>query len=176
MPIKCRQNRTNLPPPKSLEFKYQKDSNSLDFFPFFSANSASIKEVAVWSYRVSLAIGSYWSSEHPLDAPQLSVTQVGGTDHNIVARHWIYFSFMQLNIYLELSWSIWTGQKTLENCFLSFWCCTTQLSPHFISPPRFYQEEEGQRKLKKRKDERSFPCLCCSDLFSLFSKFLPVTL
>ncbi|MEQ2222238.1 hypothetical protein ILYODFUR_024110 [Ilyodon furcidens] len=26
-------------------------------------------------YRVPLATGSYWSSEHPLDAPQLSVMQ-----------------------------------------------------------------------------------------------------
>lgn len=40
------------------------------------------------SYRAPLAVGSYWSPEHPLDAPQLSVTQVGGTDHDVVARHW----------------------------------------------------------------------------------------
>lgn len=45
-------------------------------------------------YRVSLAVGSYWSSEHPFDAPQLSVTQVGGTDYNVVTRHWIHLSFM----------------------------------------------------------------------------------
>lgn len=45
-------------------------------------------------YRAPLAAGSYWSSEHPLDAPQLSITQVGGTDHDVVARHWIKRTFM----------------------------------------------------------------------------------
>lgn len=45
------------------------------------------------SYRVSLATGSYWSSENPFDVPQLSVTQMGGTDHNVVARHWIRLLF-----------------------------------------------------------------------------------
>lgn len=54
------------------------------------------------SYRVSLATGSYWSSENPFDVPQLSVTQMGGTDHNVVARHWIrllFKYFWEWNVY-----------------------------------------------------------------------------
>lgn len=37
---------------------------------------------------VFVSAGSDWSSEHPFDAPELSVTQVGGADHDVVARHW----------------------------------------------------------------------------------------
>lgn len=56
------------------------------FFPLQLRLKTLFKHEA--SYRAPLAVGSYWSPEHPLDAPQLSVTQVGGTDHDVVARHW----------------------------------------------------------------------------------------
>ena len=65
-------------------------------------------------YRVSLAVCSYWSSEHPLDAPQLSVTQVGGTDHNVVARHWMELGFMWLNICLFIYFCLDLEKKVLK--------------------------------------------------------------
>lgn len=74
---------------KTDEFKESPSGKKSLFFPPLSTPlqlKTLFKREA--SYRAPLAVGSYWSPEHPLDAPQLSVTQVGGTDHDVVARHW----------------------------------------------------------------------------------------
>lgn len=108
------------------------------------------------SYRVSLAGGSYWSSENPLDVPQLSVMQMGGTDHNVVARHWIRLLF-------KYFWD----RNVCKNVFPLLLRPLPHLSPALLIPsPLLYKVEEEPAGV-------SFPSHPLNaNLFPLFSKFL----
>lgn len=101
-------------------------------------------------YRVPLAVGSDWSSEHPFDAPQLSVTQVGGTDHNVVARHWIYWSLIDFEVCLDVQEKV---------------CLFLSCPPSLRILPLCFEKRRDGRNNKERQGGVSPRC---SDLFSLF--------
>lgn len=103
--------------------------------------------------------------------------QVGGTDHNVVARHWISLGFICFNIYQSTYLSEEKVSKTASSPSSSSASSTLARSPHFSSPPLCYKSGGGTEEITKKEGKggaRFSPH--SSDLFSLFSKFLPVTL
>lgn len=72
---------------------------------------------------------------------------------------------------------IYLKKKSGEEASSSSASSTLSHSPHFVSPPLFYKVEEGWKKFNKKREGAPPPRPSrCSDLFSLLSKFLPVTL